>query len=200
MQELSKLRSKTKLVKYIFLSASISVLVSVLVVLYIQKLPTDTESNYEITKNKTKKLSKEYSLNITKSIFEGVSEDLSPYVIIAQNVAKNTSDKYLLDIIKGKYTLPDGEITIKADSGTLDELKKSVILKDNVRILFNGMVFNSNQIIVDLETKDAKSNDKVEVTFEKSKIQADKFKTEDSANTIEFEGNVDSNFDLNGLK
>lgn len=200
MQELSKLRSKTKLVKYIFLSASISVLVSVLVVLYIQKLPTDTESNYEITKNKTKKLSKEYSLNITKSIFEGVSEDLSPYVIIAQNVAKNTSDKYLLDIIKGKYTLPDGEITIKADSGTLDELKKSVILNDNVRILFNGMVFNSNQIIVDLETKDAKSNDKVEVTFEKSKIQADKFKTEDSANTIEFEGNVDSNFDLNGLK
>ena len=200
MQELSKLRSKTKLVKYIFLSASISVLVSVLVVLYIQKLPTDTESNYEITKNKTKKLSKEYSLNITKSIFEGVSEDLSPYVIIAQNVAKNTSDKYLLDIIKGKYTLPDGEITIKADSGTLDELKKSVILNDNVRILFNGMVFNSNQIIVDLETKDAKSNDKVEVTFEKSKIQADKFKTEDSANTIKFEGNVDSNFDLNGLK
>ena len=200
MQELSKLRSKTKLVKYIFLSASISVLVTVLVVLYIQKLPTDTESNYEITKNKTKKLSKEYSLNITKSIFEGVSEDLSPYVIIAQNVAKNTSDKYLLDIIKGKYTLPDGEITIKADSGTLDELKKSVILNDNVRILFNGMVFNSNQIIVDLETKDAKSNDKVEVTFEKSKIQADKFKTEDSANTIKFEGNVDSNFDLNGLK
>lgn len=200
MQELSKLRSKTKLVKYIFLSASISVLVSVLVVLYIQKLPTDTESNYEITKNKTKKLSKEYSLNITKSIFEGVSEDLSPYVIIAQNVAKNTFDQYLLDIIKGKYTLPDGEITIKADSGTLDELKKSVILNDNVRILFNGMVFNSNQIIVDLETKDAKSNDKVEVTFEKSKIQADKFKTEDSANTIEFEGNVDSNFDLNRLK
>lgn len=200
MQELSKLRSKTKLVKYIFLSASICVLVSVLVVLYIQKLPTDTESSYQITRNKTKKLSKEYSLNITKSIFEGVSEDLSPYVIIAQNVAKNTSDKYLLDIIKGKYTLPDGEITIKADSGTLDELKKSVILNDNVRILFNSMVFNSDQIIVDLETKDAKSNDKVKVTFEKSKIQADKFKTEDSANTIKFEGNVDSNFDLNGLK
>ena len=197
MQELSKLRSKTKLVKYMFLSASICVLVSVLVVLYIQKLPTDTESNYQTTKNKTKKLSKEYSLNITKSIFKGVSEDLSPYVIIAQNVAKNTSDKYLLDIIKGKCTLPDGEITIKADSGTLDEIKKSIILNDNVRILFNSMVFNSDQVIVDLETKDAKSNNKVEVTFEKSKIQADKFKTEDSANTIKFEGNVDSHFDLN---
>ena len=200
MQELSKLRSKTKLVKYMFLSASICVLVSVLVVLYIQKLPTNNESNYQTTKNKTKKLSKEYSLNITKSIFKGVSEDLSPYVIIAQNVAKNTSDKYLLDIIKGKCTLPDGEITIKADSGTLDEIKKSIILNDNVRILFNSMVFNSDQVIVDLETRDAKSNNKVEVTFEKSKIQADKFKTEDSANTIKFEGNVDSHFDLNGLK
>lgn len=200
MQELSKLRSKTKLAKYIFLSASICVLVSVLVTLYVQKQPTDKESNYESTKSNSKKLSKEYSLNISKSIFEGISEDLSPYVIIAQNVAKNTSDKYLLDIIKGKYTLPDGEITIKADSGTLDELKKSVILNDNVKILFNGMVFNSDQVIVDLETKDAKSNDEVEVTFEKSKIRADKFKTEDSANIIKFEGNVDSNFDLNGLK
>lgn len=200
MQELSKLRSKTKLAKYIFLSASICVLVSVLVTLYIQKLPTESESNYESVKKKTKKLSKEYSLNISKSIFEGVSEDLSPYIIMAQNVAKNTSDKYLLDIIKGKYTLPDGEITIRADSGTLDELKKSVILNDNVKILFNGMVFNSQQVIVDLDTKDAKSNDEVEVIFEKSKIRADKFKTENSANTIKFEGNVNSNFDLDGLK
>ena len=62
------------------------------------------------------------------------------------------------------------------------------------------MVFNSDQIIVNLETKDAKSNDKVEVTFEELQVQADKFKTEDAANTIQFEGNVDSNFNLNRLK
>lgn len=196
MQELSKIRSRTKLTKYIFLSASICILVSILVSLYIQKMPTENLESYELTKNKAKKLSKDHSLNISKSIFEGISQDLSPYVIIAQHVAKNTSDKYFLDVIKGKYTLSDGEITIKADSGTLDELKKSVILNNNVKIIFNGATFNSKQIIVDLDTKDARSNDEVEVIFEKSKIRADQFKTEDSSNTIKFKGNVDSNFDL----
>lgn len=196
MQELSKIRFKTKLTKYIFLSASICILVSILVTLYIQKIPTESIESYELTKIKTKKLSKDHSLNISKSIFEGMSKDLSPYIIIAQQVAKNTSDKYFLDIIKGKYTLPEGEITIKADSGTLDELKKSVILNNNVKIIFNGVIFNSKQVIVDLDTKDARSDDAVEVIFEKSKIRADQFKTENSSDTIKFKGNVDSNFDL----
>lgn len=196
MQELSKIRFRTKLTKYIFLSASICILVSILVSLYIQKMPTESIESDELTKYKTKKLSKDHSLNISKSVFEGISQDLSPYVIIAQNVAKNTSDKYFLDIIKGKYTLSDGEITIKADSGTLDELKKSVILNNNVKIIFNGATFNSMQIIVDLDTKDARSDKEVEVIFEKSKIRADKFKTEDSSNIIKFKGNVESNFDL----
>lgn len=196
MQELSKIRFRTKLTKYIFLSASICVLVSILVTLYIQKIPTENAENYDLTKNKTRKLTKDHSLNISKSIFEGTSEDLSPYVIIAQHVAKNTSDKYFLDVIKGKYTLSDGEITIKADSGTLDELKKSVILNNNVKIIFNDIIFNSKQVIVDLDTKDARSDDEVEVIFKKSKIRADKFKTEDSSDTIKFKGNVDSNFDL----
>lgn len=196
MQELSKIRFKTKLTKYIFLSASICILVSILVTLYIQKIPTESIESYELTKIKTKKLSKDHSLNISKSIFEGMSKDLSPYVIIAQQVAKNTSDKYFLDIIKGKYTLPEGEITIKADSGTLDELKKSVILNNNVKIIFNGVIFNSKQVIVDLDTKDARSDDEVEVIFEKSKIRADQFKTDNSSDTIKFKGNVDSNFDL----
>ena len=137
---------------------------------------------------------------VTKSIFEGISKDLSPYVITVQSVTKNTSDKYLLDIIKGKYTLPDGEITIKADSGTLDQFKKSLILNNNVRIIFNGMVLNSNQIALNLETKDLTSNDKVEVNFQKLQIQADKLQTEDSARTIELEGNIDAHFDFNGLK
>lgn len=196
MQELSKIRFRTKLIKYIFLSASICILVSILVSLYIQKMPTENLESYELTKNKAKKFSKDHSLNISKSVFEGISQDLSPYVIIAQHVAKTTSDKYFLDIISGKYILSDGEITIKADSGTLDELKKSVILNNNVKIIFNGATFNSKQIIIDLDTKDARSNDEVEVIFEKSKIRADKFKTEDSSNTIKFKGNVDSNFDL----
>ncbi|MDP5110559.1 MAG: LPS export ABC transporter periplasmic protein LptC [Rickettsiaceae bacterium] len=196
MQELSKIRFKTKLTKYIFLSASICILVSILVTLYIQKIPTESIESYELTKSKAKKLSKDHNLNISKSVFEGISKDLSPYVIIAQQVAKNTSDKYFLDIIKGKYTLPDGEITIKADSGTLDELKKSVILNNNVKIIFNGVMFNSKQVIVDLDTKDARSDDEVEVIFEKSKIRADQFKTENSSDTIKFKGNVDSNFDL----
>ena len=199
MQELVKLRAKTKLIKYIFLSTSICVLVAVLVILYIHKLPTEDGSDFEAAQKKSKKLPKEYSLNIKKSIFEGVSNDLAPYVIMAQNVAKNTANEYLLNAVNGTYTLPDGNITIKADSGTLDEIEKSVILNDNVTVLFNGMIFNSEQMIIDLETKDAKSPEEVEVTFEKSKIRADQFQTEESAEIIKFKGNVESNFDLNDM-
>ena len=74
--------------------------------------------------------------------------------------------------------------------------QKSVILNNNVKIIFNGVIFNSKQVIVDLDTKDARSDDEVEVIFEKSKIRADQFKTENSSDTIKFKGNVDSNFDL----
>lgn len=197
MQELKKIRAKTKLLKYIFLSASLCVLIAVLTTLYVQKLPIEDKSDFKKSQKKSRKLPEEYSLNISKSIFKGISSDLAPYVIMAQNVVKNSSDKYLLDIVNGTYTLPDGKITIKADNGTLDEIKKSVILNDNVSIHFNGMIINSQQILVDLETKDAKSQEEVEVIFENSKIRADKFQTEDSAETIKFEGNIDSSFDIN---
>ena len=197
MQELARIRAKTKLVKYIFLSTSICVLVAVLVTLYIHKLPIEDGSDSESAQKRSRKLPQEYSLTIKKSIFEGVSNDLSPYVIMAQNVAKNTTNEYLLNIVNGTYTLPDGEITIKADNGTLDEAEKSVQLNDNVSVLFNGMTFNSEQMIINLETKDAKSPEEVEVTFEKSKIRADQFQTEESAEIIKFKGNVESNFDLN---
>jgi lipopolysaccharide export system protein LptC len=196
MPELAKIRARTKLIKYIFLSASLCILVSILVTLYIQKLPTEDELDSEFSTKKSTKLSQEYSLNISKSIFEGISDDLAPYVIMAQNVVKNSTDKYLLDIVNGTYTLPDGKITIKAGAGTLSESEKSILLKDDVTILFNGMTFNSDQVTVDLDTRDAKSDSEVEITYKKSKIRADKFKTEDSAQTIKLEGNIDSNFEV----
>jgi len=199
MQELVKIRAKTKLVKYIFLSTSICVLVAVLVTLYIHKLPTEDESDFEYIQKKSRKLPTEYSLTINKSVFEGLSNDLAPYVIIAQNVAKNSVNEYLLNVINSTYTLPDGEMTIKADSGTLDEDEKSVMLNDNVSVLFNGMRFNSEKIIINLDTKDTKSPEEVEVTFKKSNIRADQFQTEESTEIIKFKGNVESNFDLNEM-
>ena len=199
MQELSKIQSRTKLIKYIFLSASICALVAILITLYIQKLPVEDESYYESSDKKTKKLSKGYSLNIKKSVFEGTSEDSSLYTIIVQNISRNESNEHLMTAINGKYTLPSGEITIKADRGILDKQKNLITLNDNVKILFNDMLFNSSYVVIDLGTKDVKSNSEVEVTFKKSKIRADKFKTQDSATTIKFEGNVNSIFDLNGL-
>jgi lipopolysaccharide export system protein LptC len=196
MQYLAKIRARTKLIKYIFLSASLCLLVSILVTLYIQKLPTEDELDSEFSTKKSHKLSNEYSLNINKSVFEGIGDDLAPYIIMAQNVVKNSADKYLLDIVNGTYTLPDGKITIKAGAGTLNELEKSILLHENVTILFNGMIFNSKEVTVDLDTKDAKSDSEVEISFKKSTIRADKFKTEDSNQIIKLDGNVDSNFDL----
>lgn len=196
MQKLKRYHLRAKLVKYIFLSASVCVILLAVITIYINKIPLETDDIEINKKDFSKKLPKDFKLNINKSVFEGVSQDLLPYKIMAQNVIKNASDKYLLNIVSGTYTIPSGTITIKSNKATLDEISKSVILENNVIILFDEMNFNGNKFTIDLDTKDAKSEDEVTVLYKKSKIRADKFQTENSSKIIHFDGNVDSQLDL----
>ena len=47
MQDLIQKRTKTKWLKYIFLSTSICILISLIVTIYVQKLPIDNIENIE---------------------------------------------------------------------------------------------------------------------------------------------------------
>ena len=197
MEYLAKTRSRIKLLKYIFLSTSMCVCVAILVTLYLKNTPVIQESAQGMTKENKPKLPKNYTLSINQSVFKGTSSDLLPYMISAQNISKNSDNKYILSAIKGNYSLLHGDVIISGATGTLDESTKIFTLKDNVEIIFNGATFHCKEVQFNLNSKDAHSNTTVEVIFGQSNIKADKFKTEDSCDQIKFEGNVETNFDIN---
>lgn len=195
MENLIKARAqKIKLIKYIFLSTGCCVLIAIVTSLYAQNALISKDSSS--SQKDRSRLPKDYTLSINHSVIEGVSSDLMPYKISAENIVKNSANKYVLNSVNGKYSLDDGDISIKATKGTLDEVTKSFILTDDAQVIFNGIIFSSKEIIFDLHSKDASSNKEVEVVFEQSSIKADSFKIEDSTNSIEFKGNVKSNFNI----
>ena len=195
MKNLIKARAqKIKLIKYVFLSASCCVLIAIVTSLYTQNALI---SNDSLSSQKDcSRLPKDYTLSINYSVIEGVSSDLMPYNISAKNIVKNSTNKYVLNFVNGKYSLDDGDISIKAVKGTLDEITKSFTLTGDAQVIFNGIIFSSREIIFDLYSKDASSNKEVEVVFKQSSIKADNFKIEDSTNSIQFKGNVKSYFNI----
>lgn len=197
MEDLIKTRiQKTKLIKYIFLSTGCCVLIAIVTALYAQNTLTSKDSSTQSSQKDRSKLPKDYTLSINHSVVEGISSDLMPYKISAENIIKNSANKYMLNSVNGKYSLEDGDIFIKATKGTLNEVTKIFTLTDDAQVIFNGVTFSSKEIIFDLDSKDAHSDTEVEVIFEQSNIRADSFKTKDSSNNIEFKGNVKSNFNI----
>ena len=200
MEHLAKTRAKIKLLKYIFLSTGCCVLIAIIITLYLNNtfISQDVEKNS--AKNNKPNLSKKYNLTINRSIFEGLSSNLIPYKISANTVSKDLTNKYILSIITGKYSLNNGNLTIKATNGILDEDNKFIILKDNVIITLNNIIFISEEIKLNLKNQEAHSDTNVEVNFNNSSIKADSFNTKDSNNIIEFKGNVKSNFNIKRTK
>jgi hypothetical protein len=192
---------RKKSIKYLFFALFILAVIFIIANFWMEKSSINAKSNYtaikdKLQKSKSCKLPENYTLNINKSVFEGLSNDLSPYTIYAQNVIKNSIEKYLLSSIDGIYVIDGEDVQITAGKGTLYENKKSIMLQDNVEIFFNGILVNSDNIMIDFETRNAKSKNKVEVLFDDSRIEADQFETHDSSKIIKFKGNVNSNLDF----
>jgi hypothetical protein len=200
MEHLVKAQAKIKLIKYCFLSAGCCVLIAIITTLYLKNTSIQEDIEANSVQEKTPKLSKNYSLNINQSIFEGMSSDLMPYKILAQTVTKDLANQYILSAVNGQYSLTNGDLKIKAASGTLDEDNKFATLTKDVEITLNGVIFNSEKITFNLENQEAYSDTEVEVNFDKSNIKADSFNTKNSHNIIEFKGNVESNFDVKNFK
>jgi len=200
MDYLVKTRARIKLIKYIFLSASCCVLIAIITTLYLKNTEISQDLEQKSAQNNKPKLSKEYSLTINQSIFEGVSGELIPYKILAKTVTKDLANKYVLSSINGNYSLDNGDLTFKSVNGILDENSKFVILTDDVKIILNDIIFTSDEIKFNLENQEAYSDTNVEVNFNESSIKADSFHTKDSNNIIEFKGNVESDFNIKNLE
>ncbi|MDP4708526.1 MAG: LPS export ABC transporter periplasmic protein LptC [Rickettsiaceae bacterium] len=196
MEHLLKTQARIKLIKYCFLSAGCCVLIAIVTTLYLKNISIQEDIKESSIQKTQQKLSKDYTLNINQSIFEGISSDLTPYKISAKTVTKDLENKYILSAVSGQYSLTNGDLNIKAAIGTLDEDQKLATLTKDVEITVNGIIFNSEKIMFNLENQEAYSDTEVEVNFNKSNIKADSFNTKNSHNIIEFNGNVESNFDV----
>lgn len=193
MQKLPNSIFRIKLVKYLFLSASISVFILIFVILYTQTKSIDDHWLHEYANID---LLKDSSLNIQSPIFEGRAKNTSPYIIKAQHVVKNRYNEYLFYSLQGECFIAnstqktDIKATIEAGSAILDELKQKLKLNNNVIITYKNIVYYSREVLLDLNTQDINSSSNTKIVFKNSKVQADKLHTQNSASTIEFSGNV----------
>lgn len=194
MKSIKYFQTKIALIKYIFLSSGFCIFLAIVFVLYSNS--SDTEIDFEEENNKQKiHLPKNYNLNITKSSFEGFSNDSSRYKILAQDVKKDLSNNYLLNLITGYYSVGDENISLSASSGVIKEDTKSVFLENDVKVLFNDMIFKGNHIKIDLNSKNISSKKTVEAKIINSTVTADSFNSDESE-VINFEGNVESTLNI----
>lgn len=194
MKSIKYFQTKIALIKYIFLSSGFCIFLAIVFVLYSNS--SDTEIDFKEENNKQKiHLPKNYNLNITKSSFEGFSNDSSRYKILAQDVKKDLSNNYLLNLITGYYSVGDENISLSASSGVIKEDTKSVFLENDVKVLFNDMIFKGNDIKIDLNSKNISSKKTVEAKIINSTVTADSFNSDESE-VINFEGNVKSTLNI----
>ena len=157
--------------------------------------PNSSNSQQEID-DKKPYLTKDYSLSIQSPVFEGFSNNLTPYKILANTMMRDKNNNYILQTVSGKYLTSDGDITIKSKNAALDEITKQVVLTDDVLIIFNGAQLKSSQLNFNINTQNINSDTPVIVDFSNSYIKADKIESEGYSDSIKFKGNVESVFDI----
>ena len=197
MNQLNRSQNKFKLIKYIFLCSGVLVLIVIFttIIYSSRSLQNNHVAKQDILNNKPY-LTKDYSLGIENPVFEGISNNLAPYKILAQTMVKDKYNNYILQSVSGKYLSSDGDIIIKSNEATLDDFAKKIILKDNVLVIFNGIRLKSNQLNLNINNQNINSEAPVIVDFSNSYIKADKLDSDDYSKIIRFKGNVESVFDM----
>ena len=198
MNQLKHHQNKIKFIKYAFLSSGIFLLLIIFVtIMYSPNSSTDTSNSEQELNDKKPYLTKDYSLSIQNPVFDGFSNNLTPYKILANTMMRDKNNNYILQTVSGKYFTSDGDITIKSNNAALDEITKHITLTDDVLIIFNGAQLRSNQLNFNINTQNINSDTPVLLDFSNSYIKADKLESEDYSEIIRFKGNVESVFDIN---
>ena len=158
MNQLNRSQNKFKLIKYIFLCSGVLVLIVFFttIIYSSRSLQNNHVAKQDILNNKPY-LTKDYSLGIENPVFEGISNNLAPYKILAQTMVKDKYNNYILQSVSGKYLSSDGDIIIKSNEATLDDFAKKIILKDNVLVIFNGIKLKSSQLNLNINTHNINS-------------------------------------------
>jgi LPS export ABC transporter protein LptC len=196
MNQLKQRQIKIKFIKYSFLSFGVLLLLIALsTVISSLDLTTDKQTLEQNVQDK-KPRTKEHSLTVQKAVFNGVTNDLAPYRIVANTMIKDKDNNYILESVLGECVTKHGDVTIKATNATLDELEKYVILNDNVLIIFNDACLKAARVNLDINTEDINSDVPVIIEFSNSYIKADKLESENYSEIIRLKGNVESVFEV----
>ncbi|MGI4775843.1 MAG: LPS export ABC transporter periplasmic protein LptC [Janthinobacterium lividum] len=124
-----------------------------------------------------------------KSTLLGLTKDLEPYKVNARKINTISEDQFYLEKIDAIYKIKDQELLFNANTGLLNNTSKLVNLKGNVKISLDNLIIFSDDININLVTKQISSNDKIDIFYKNSKVKADRFTSEDN-NVLEFKGNV----------
>ncbi|AFB26294.1 MULTISPECIES: LPS export ABC transporter periplasmic protein LptC [spotted fever group] len=144
-----------------------------------------------------KKFDLKYNIILKDSIFEGVSKNLNAYKIKTERAIKESNNKYKLDIINAIYNVnQDQTLIINAKEGFLDEESSILDLKNDVKLFFDEIIFNTNDARIDLVNKNITGHSPATLLYKNSSITSDSFNTKDENNIIIFKGNVSTIIDL----
>ncbi|WP_218460678.1 LPS export ABC transporter periplasmic protein LptC [Rickettsia sp. TH2014] len=158
------------------------------------------ENDINVTKKSlkdTKNFDLKYNIILKDSIFEGVNKNLNAYKIKTERAIKESDNKYKLDIINAIYNVnQDQTLIINAKEGFLDEESNILDLKNDVKLFFDEIIFNTNDARIDLVNKNITGNSSAKLLYKNSSITSDSFNTKDENNIIIFKGNVSTIIDL----
>ncbi|MCC8418796.1 MAG: LPS export ABC transporter periplasmic protein LptC [Rickettsia endosymbiont of Glossina mortisans submortisans] len=188
--------------KKIWKSVYLLIIVGILYIGYIliKSGYINEENDINVTKKSlkdTKNFDLKYNIILKDSIFEGVNKNLNAYKIKTERAIKESDKKYKLDIINAIYNVnQDQTLIINAKEGFLDEESNILDLKNDVKLFFDEIIFNTNDARIDLVNKNITGNSSAKLLYKNSSITSDSFNTKDENNIIIFKGNVSTIIDL----
>ena len=200
MDLISQKKLYINVLKYLFLAIGIMIILTICINLSQDNISQNISDETSDPVKSIVKKELSHKLSINHTIFEGLTENLLGYKIIAQHIDKLDQNNYLLKMIDANYPLDEGILNLKSLNGTFNSEKNELILNNQVTALYNGITFNSENLKFILGSKDSYSNTPIIITYKDSEIIANNFHTENSANLIQLNGNVKVRLKLDNLK
>lgn len=158
---------------------------------------TEENNTNIVEKTPKKNLDLKYNIILKDSVFEGVDKNLNSYLVKAEQVIKDSDNKYKLDTINGTYNVNKNQsVTVYAKEGFLNAESHILDLKNDVKFYFEDIIFDTNDARIDLIKQSIISNSPATLFHKNSTITSDSFNTQDDNNIIIFKGNVYTTIDL----
>lgn len=155
------------------------------------KTPESTETNRESTS--TTPL---YDITLVSPLFNGFNKDMEPYTVKAHKAVKTYAQKYKFEGVEAEYSLEKIPYHINAKGGVLDDNSKWLYLNDGVKVYFNDFNLTSDEISINLHSKESYSNSLSIITFKDSEIVAEGYSSGEENNIIKFKGHVKTRIHL----